>query len=142
MLDGAITTMTDPTTLRRRKDIAYACFLLIGATALLGSLGSLLPGALVEPAYFGFFVLIPLTLASTIALIAGAVLALVVGRKDSILITLLAFTGLVITFAIAVFSDSMPVRVEGPVTDVLIAVYGLVTLWICIRWFAVRRRQE
>jgi hypothetical protein len=57
------------------------------------------------------------------------------------LITLLAFTGIVITFAIAVFSDSMPVRIEGPVTDVLIAVYGLATLWICIRWFAVRRRQ-
>jgi hypothetical protein len=134
--------MTNPATLRRRRDIAYACFLLIGATALLGSLGSLLPETVVEPAYFGFFVLIPLTFASAIALVAGAVLAWVVGRKDPILITLLAFTGIVIIFAIVAFSDSMPVRFDGPVTDGLIAVYGWVTLWICIRWFAVRRRLE
>jgi hypothetical protein len=134
--------MTDPIALLRRRDIAYACFLLIGATALLGSLGSLLPEALVEPAYLGFFVLIPLTFASAIALVAGAVLALVVGRKDPILITLLALTAAVIVFAIAVFSDSMSVSIEGPVTDVLIALYGMATLSICIRWFAVVRRQE
>lgn len=134
--------MADLTTLRRRRNIAYACFLLIGATALLGSLGSLLPAALVEPAYFAFFVLMPLTLASAIALIAAAALVFVVGRNDPILIMLLTFTGIVITFAIADFSDSLPGRSDVPVANVLITVYGLATLWTCIHWFAVRRRQE
>jgi cytochrome c biogenesis factor len=140
--EDAIATMTDPAALRTRRDIAYACFLLIGATALLGSLGSLLPEALINPAYLGFFVLIPLTFASAIALVTGAVLALVVGRKDPILITLLTFTAIVIAFAIAVFSESMSVRIEGPATDVLIVVYGVANLWVCIRWFAVVRRKK
>jgi hypothetical protein len=136
-----MTTMTNPTALRRRRDIAYACFLLIGTTALLGSLGSLLPEALINPAYFGFFVLIPLTLASAIALFAGTVLALVIGREDFVLITLLAVSGTVIAFAMAVFGDIVSVNFDGPVTDILIAVYGVATLSVCIRWFSVVRRR-
>jgi hypothetical protein len=131
--------MSNPTALRRRRDLAYGCFFLPGTTALLGSLGSLFPAALVEPAYFGFFVLIPLTLASAIALIAGTILTLTVGRNDPILIALLAATGIIIAFVIAAFSDSMPVRIEGPVVDVSIAAYGLAALCISIHWFAVRR---
>jgi hypothetical protein len=133
--------MTDATTPRRLRSLAYACFLLVGATALLGSLGSLLPESVVEPAYLGFFVLIPLTLASAIALIAGAVLALKVGRGDPILITLLAVTIVVITIVVVAYSDVMPVRLDGPVIDVLISVYGLATLSVCIHWFAVRRHR-
>jgi hypothetical protein len=130
--------MADLMTHRTPRDIAYACFLLIGATALLGSLGSLLPTSIVEPAYIGFFVLMPLALASAIALIAGMVCALIVGRDDPILISLVAVTILVIAIAIAAFSDTM-VSFEGPVIDVLIAVYGFCALCICIYWFAVRR---
>lgn len=141
-LGGAITTMADSTTIRSRRDIAYACFLLLGVTALLGSLGSLLPSTLIEPAYFGFFVLIPLTLASAIALIVATVLTFVIGRRDPVLITLLAFTALATAFAIGDFSDRMPVSTDFPVTDLLIVVYGLVALSVCIRWFAVIRLRE
>jgi hypothetical protein len=134
--------MSDPTTLRKHRDHAYGCFLLIGATALLGSLGSLLPADIVEPAYFGFFVLIPLALASAVALLAVTVLALIVGRADPVLIALLVITGTVVTFAIAVFSDILPVRIDGLATDFVIAAYGMATLWICIHWFAARRNRH
>lgn len=133
--------MSEPATAPRLQGLAYACFLLVGATALLGSLGSLLPESVVEPAYLGFFVLMPLTLASAVALIAGSVLALKVGRSDPILITLLAVTVVVIAVVMAAYSDVSPVRLDGPVIDVLISVYGLATLGVCIHWFAVRRHR-
>lgn len=135
--------MTDPTTLRKRRDRAYGCFVLLGATALIGLLGSRVPGDVVDPGYVGFFVLIPLTLASAVALVAATVLAWRVGRADPVLFTLWGATVMVVAFVVAAFGDILPLQPEGAAVDVLIAAYGLAALAIGLHWFAVRRaRQE
>lgn len=95
-----------------------------------------------DPGAFGFLILIPLTLASGIALIVGTVLTLMVGRSDSTLLALLAGAVIVIAIAIFAFSDSLPFNIDGLFIDVLIAAYGLTAICLSSYWLAVRRNRS
>jgi hypothetical protein len=120
---------------RRRCDIAYICFLIPGASALIGTVGGLLVSVLhLEAAYFGFFVLVPLALLSAVTLLIALVLTLMIGRRDHALIAMsIAAVCLVIFVATGLGGDFFLFSI-APV------LYGLLVVVLGANWFVVRRK--
>ena len=119
------------------RDLAYRRFVFPGALATLGSLSAIFP---VEPAYIGFFILMPLTLISAIAVIQAAVLTIMIGRQEPLLIVLLVATLAITGVMIADASDHPILGIEGKIIDILGGIYGVFTLGATASWFLVRRR--
>lgn len=125
--------MRTPRQLRILSGIAYACFLVPGALVLLGTIADLLPFRVMEPAYFGFFVLIPLALASALAIPAALILTFMVGRGEPALIVLSGATVLVAAGAMSGLADGLAMTTA-------FAVYGLLVAALEARWFVFRRK--
>ena len=132
--------MANRTPLQKRRDLAYGCFILPGALNLIGSLSTIVPSGDIEPAYFGFFFLIPLTLLSVIAVITAGVLTIMIGRQDPILIALLTATLAIFGAMLAVASDITFLGIDDVFANILSGIYGLFTIGISANWFFVRRK--
>ena len=125
--------MPAPLQLRIQRSVAYACFLVPGVVVLLSVIAEFVPSGVMEPAYFGFFVLIPLTLASAIAIPVALVLAFKVGRREPALIVLSVATVLVAAGALSGLGD-------GRAMTAVFAVYCLLVAVLEVRWFVFGRR--
>ena len=120
---------------RKRRDIAYICFLIPGACAVLGTIGSLLISGLdIEPGYFGFFVLVPILLISVVALPVAMVLTLIVGRRDPALIALFVASILVFVAGVTGLGGDLFAFNIAPI------LYGVLVVVLGANWFVVRRK--
>lgn len=119
--------------LRTRTSIAYACFMVPGAAALLSTIAPLLAPSLLDPAYLGFFVLIPLVLISALAVPIAIFLTFTIGRREPGLVVLSAATPLLVAAALAEFGDGM-------LLNVAFALYGLGSIATGCYWFASKRK--
>ncbi|HAB18497.1 MAG TPA: hypothetical protein DCE44_18905 [Verrucomicrobiales bacterium] len=88
----------------------------------------------------GFFILIPLTLISAIAVIKAVVLTFMIGRQEPLLIALLVATLTITALMVADASDNPLFGIEGKWLNILGGIYGLFTLGTTARWFLVRRK--
>jgi hypothetical protein len=120
---------------RRRRDIAYICFLIPGACAFLGTIGGLIVSGLdIEPAYFGFFVVIPLMLISAVTIPVAIFLTFTNGRRDPALILLLIASIVVVVEGLTGFGGDFLAFNVVPV------LYGLLVVVLEANWFLVRRK--
>lgn len=125
--------MRPPQQQRILAGIAYACFLVPAALVLLGAIADIVPFRVMEPAYFGFFVLVPLALASALSIPAALILTFMVGRREPALIILSAATVLVAAGALSGVGN-------GSAMTAALAVYGLFVAALEARWFFFRRK--
>ncbi len=121
--------------LRTRTSLAYACFLAPGTAALVSTIAPLLSPRFLDPAYLGFFVLIPLVMVSAISVPVAVALAFKIGRKQPTLIALSVATPLLLAAALTEVGD-------GAIMNSAIAIYALVTISTIIYWFAVKRKVQ
>jgi hypothetical protein len=128
---------------RRAADIAYACYLFIGACFAAGELLVLRYssdkdfGALQA---IGMLVLLPLTLLSLIATLAGIVLSLKLRRWWSQEWGLAVLPVLLLAFMVAVAIEAQS-KAPFFLLPYVEAAYAVSSLVFSIRWFgAVRRR--
>jgi hypothetical protein len=120
---------------RRRRDIAYICFLVPGAAAFLGTIGGLIVSGLdLEAAYFGFFVVIPLMFISAVTIPVAIVLTLTMGRREPSLILLLIASIVVVVAALTEFGGDFFAFNLVPV------LYVLIVVALEVNWFFVRRK--
>jgi len=121
--------------LRARTSIAYACFLAPGTAALLSTIAPLLSPRFLDPAYLGFFVLIPLVMVSAVSVPVAIALAFIIGRREPALVALSVATPLLLAAAMTGFGD-------GAIMNFAFALYALAALGIICYWFAVRRKLQ
>lgn len=114
-------------TARRKHSIAYFCFLAPGALGLVMIVGAI-PMNDANAAGLGFFVLIPLTLASFVTIPFGVLYS--IRCRDGLLLFLSAFT---LFLFVAMFAE-----LEG--TMWLWPVYGICVLILEVRWWFFLRR--
>lgn len=119
--------MSDDRRKRREYDVAYACFMLCGLTALITSLVSMIPTDTGTAGAIGFLVLVPLALASIAALGCGIVMTVRLWRHTP-LIALSAMSLLVVAevateYGSTAFYNTVPI------------VYGVGVIAISALWF-------
>jgi len=120
---------------RRRHDIAYISFLIPGACAFLGTIGSLIVSELdIEPAYFGFFVVIPLMLISAATIPVAIVLTFTIGRRDPALILLFIASIVVVAEGLTEFGG------DFFAFNVIPVLYVLLVVVLEVNWFFFRRK--
>jgi len=116
---------------RTQYDLAYGCFLLCGASALIIGVMSAIPMDTGAAGVLGFLVAIPLALASIVALVAGVVLSFVLWRHWPL--PLLAVMTVLLVAELVL--EAGPVAIYNAVPFL----YGIGTLIICGIWFSVLR---
>lgn len=116
-------------TARSKHDIAYGCFLVPMAACLIAAIGGAVRMNDANAAGIGFFVLIPLTLASLAAIPVGVFYSILC--RDGFVLLLSALTLILIAAFIAGAESIM--EFGG-------AVYGILVLIIEGRWWFFRRR--
>jgi hypothetical protein len=121
--------------LRARTSFAYACFLAPGTAALLNTIAPLLSPRFLDPAYLGFFVLIPLVIISAVSIPVAIALTYTIGRKEPALVALSVATPLVLAAALSGFGD-------GIIMSSAFALYALSAISLICYWFAVKRRLQ
>ncbi len=119
--------------LLKRCNIAYICFLIPGACVFLGTIAPLFPSGIMEPAYFGFFVLIPLALVSAVTIPVAVVLTFTVGRREPALILLSIATMVVVVEGLSEFGGDL-------VFNAVHVLYGLLVVVLEANWFFIRRK--
>ena len=122
---------------RRQIDIAYICFLIPGVCAFLGTVGVGIGSVLsldIDPAYFGFFVVMPLGLISAVAIPYAIILTLTVGRRDPALILLFIASIVVVVVGLTEFGSDLFAFAVVPV------LYFLLVVALEVNWFFVRRK--
>lgn len=128
--------MLTSTQLHKRISIAYLCFLIPGACVLLASVAPFFPSGIMEPAYFGFFVLIPLMLVSAVTIWVAVVLTFMVGRREPALVVLSIASMVLILVSLFEFGGDFFAFNVVPV------VYGLLVVVLEVNWFFVRRKSR
>ena len=121
--------------LRARTSFAYACFLAPGITAFLSTIAPLLSPRFLDPAYLGFFVVIPLVMVSAVSVPVAIALTFTVGRKEPALVALSAATPLLLAAALTGFGD-------GAMMNSAFALYALAAISTILYWFAVKRKLQ
>jgi hypothetical protein len=121
------------TDLRRKHDIAYACFLAPGVVSLIASMAPYVPMDTGTAGGIGFLVLIPLSMVALATVPIGVFYSIMFWR-DAALPILSILTILMLAQVIAE---------AGPVTprNVMGLVYGVIVLILEASWFLVRRRR-
>lgn len=120
--------------LQKRISIAYLCFLIPGACVLLAAVAPFFPSGIMEPAYFGFFVLIPLMLVSAVTISVAVALTFMVGRREPALIVLSIASMVLVVVSLSEFGGDFIAFNVVPV------VYGLLVVVLEANWFFVRRK--
>lgn len=116
---------------RFKYDLAYGCFLLCGASALVvGVMGSI-PMNSGAAGVLGFLVAIPLAVASIAALVVGIVLSLLLWRHWPLLL----LTGMTILFVAEVVTEAGTAALYNAAPFL----YGIGSLAICGVWFVLLR---
>lgn len=87
-----------------------------------------------EPAYFGFFVLIPLMLVSAVTISVAVVLTFMVGRREPALIVLFIASMTLVVVSLSEFGGDFFAYNVAPV------LYGLLVVVLEVNWFFVRRK--
>jgi len=87
-----------------------------------------------EPAYFGFFVLIPLMLVSAVTISVAVVLTFMVGRREPALIVLSIASMVLVVVSLSEFDGDFIAFNIVPV------VYGLLVIVLEANWFFIRRK--
>ncbi len=121
--------------LKNRATVAYACFVAPGTAAFLSTAAPLLSPRFLDPAYLGFFVLIPLFLLSALTVPIAMFLTYQIGRSEQALVALSVATPLLLAAALTEVGD-------GTVMNVAIALYGLASISAICYWFAIKRRRS
>lgn len=121
--------------LDKRATVAYACFLAPGVAALLSTVAPLLSPRFMDPAYLGFFVLIPLVMLSALTVPVAIFMTYKVGRSQPALVALSVMTPLLLAAALTEVGD-------GAVMNVAVAIYGVSSIAAICYWFAVKRRPK
>lgn len=116
---------------RSKYDLAYGCFLLCGASAIIVGVMGAIPMDSGTAGVLGFLVAIPLALASIGALVVGIVLTFLLWRHWPL--PLLA--GMTILFVAEIATEAGPVGFYNAVPFL----YGIGSLAICGIWFSVLR---
>jgi hypothetical protein len=119
---------------RSKYDLAYGCFLLCGASALVIGVAGVIPMDSGAAGVLGYLVAIPLTLASLAALVAGIVLSLLLWRHWPLLL----LSGMTILFVAEVIAGVGPAAIYNAAPFL----YGIGSLAICGIWFSVLRRKS
>ena len=122
--------------LQRRISIAYLCFLIPGACVLLAAVAPFFPSGIMEPAYFGFFVLIPLMLVSAVTISVAVVLTFMVGRREPALIVLSIASMVLVVVSLSEFGG------DFFAFNVVPMVYGLLVIVLEANWFFIRRKRS
>jgi hypothetical protein len=116
---------------RFKYDLAYGCFLLCGASALVvGVMGSI-PMNSGAAGVLGFLVAIPVAVASIAALVVGIVLSLLLWRHWPLLL----LTGMTILFVAEIVTEAGTTALYNAAPFL----YGIGSLAICGIWFFVVR---
>ena len=115
---------------RREYDFAYGCFLVCGLAALFGSLIEIVPKEDGAAALLGFYVALPLVLASFAALVGGIVQCIRLPKRERLVIMSI----MSLLFLVALFTD------HGSVT--ISVLYGLGVGWMSGEWFVVTRKGD
>ena len=118
--------------LNRRTSVAYVCFLAPGVAALLSTIAPLLSPRFMDPAYLGFFVLIPLVMLSALTVPVAIFITYKFGRSEPALVALSVMTPLLLAAALAEVGD-------GTAMNVAVAFYGVYSIAAICHWFAVKR---
>jgi hypothetical protein len=121
--------------LKNRATGAYACFLAPGTAAIFSTTAPLLSPRFLEPAYLGFFVLIPLVLLSALTVPVAMFFTYQIGRSEPALVALSLATPALLTAALTEVGD-------GTVMNVAMALYGFASVSAICYWFAVKRRRN
>ena len=114
---------------RADYDRAYGCFLFCGLAALLGSLMEEIPKDEGTAALLGFFVAIPLVVASFAALVCGIVLSMKLPKHWSLVL----LPGMSILFVAALFT--------GYGSTAISIVYGAGVVTVSGVWFLILRKR-
>jgi hypothetical protein len=114
-----------------KYDLAYGCFLLCGASALIVGVMSVSPMGTGAAGVLGFLVAIPLALASIAALVVGVVLSFVLWRHWPLPL----LSVMTVLFLAELVLEAGPVAIYNAVPFL----YGIGTLVICGIWFSVVR---
>lgn len=117
----------------RRRDIAYGCFLIIGFTSLFSSIISAIPMSTGLAGGLGFLVLLPLSVASLVAMFVGVFLSLTILKHWPLLF-------------LSVFSLLFLLEIITEVGSVIFYnttgwVYGIITTGFSISWFLFSRKK-
>lgn len=118
---------------RAQYDLAYGCFLVCGLTALLGSLMEAIPKDEGTAALLGFFVAIPLVLASFAALVVGVGLCIRLPNRWPLVI----LSGMSVLFVAALLTGYG----STPFYYATAIVYGVAVVTISGVWFLILRRR-
>ena len=114
---------------RSKYDRAYGCFLICGLAALLGSIMEVVPKDEGTAALLGFFVAIPLALASFAALAVGIVMCTQLPMHWSRVV----LSGMSVLFVAALFTGYGSIAIA--------IVYGAGVVAICGVWFLSLRER-
>jgi hypothetical protein len=117
-------------TARRKRDIAYSCFLIPGAACVTAAIAGAFPMKDGNAAAIGFFILIPLTLVALAAIPIGIFYSIVLWR-DGVLPFLSIFTLILVVIFLAGGESMM--ELSG-------WIYGILVLILEASWFFLRRR--
>ena len=115
-------------------DLAYGCFLFCGLTALIICVMGAIPKDEGTAALLGFFVAIPLVIASIAAMVVGIILCVRLWKKWPLVI----LSGMSILFIAELFTEYGSTAFYNAVP----IVYGVGVLVISGLWFLVLRRRH
>jgi hypothetical protein len=119
---------------RLRYDVAYGCFFFCGVVALLISTISVIPMDTGTSGGLGFMVLIPLSIASLVAMVIG-ISYTIRFRQHRPLVVLSLFS---VLFVAEVVTEYGSVKFYNAVSTL----YGLTTCGFSLAWFFVLRKQK
>jgi len=114
-------------------DLAYICFLMPGTCALIDTVGFGVLGNSNFATGLSLMVLIPLAIASLVAVPVGVILSIMVGRELT-LIVLSILSVVVVVVVIGEYGNST-------LRNSLLGVYGLLAFVLPACWFVVRRKR-
>lgn len=118
---------------RRKRDIAYGCFLFPAAAGLIEWMLRATPIDKEAAAVLAFLVLVPLTIAALAAIAIGVFLAIVLWR-DGVLPILSILTILAVAEIATEAGSVQFYNATGPI-------YGTLVLLLEATWFLLRRRR-
>lgn len=119
--------------------IAYACFLFPAILAILLVINELLPFEVMNPAYFGFFVVMPLILVVVITVPAALIITFKIGRREPGLFFLSIATASVPSLAaITTVAEGLPRNIANFLYYIACIIYFLLTTVLVARWFITR----
>jgi hypothetical protein len=119
----------------RKYDLAYACFLFCGLAALIASVMEAIPKDDGTAALLGFFVAVPLVIASFAAIVTATVLSMQLWRHWPLLI----LCGVsVLAIAVFLMAEGVPKAFYYAVA----VLYGVSTVTVSGLWFLVLRRRH